>query len=251
MSASCRCTAPATIGNLCTRHATQLKDLVLNAPALIDELDVTVTRQDAQGGQGTGSESPMVFNPRAAEARDELARLLHTMAAAAIRRTSVIVVMPDHEKPTTKAALTILRLFNGLAGDDSVHAWHEALVESTLDAVRAIDRAEERVTYGPCECGTELSAPRSKDVATCKECGNVYPVADLRAYRHVQALDALAEHTGPVAELAKLLAAAGHPIPLNTLKAWVRAGKLKPVSRSAAGVALYRAGDALDLRRAD
>src|SRR3954469_11779790 len=57
--------------HICGACAGQLERDLGDIPGLVDQLDVTLSRQ-ASGGAGGGSERPLPFDPRASEALDGL-----------------------------------------------------------------------------------------------------------------------------------------------------------------------------------
>lgn len=78
MSACAVCTA-MTDGFLCQRCGAKLKKVLAEMPALIDELEITATKQDkigAGGKRGKGDEAPLPFNWSAS---DQLFAIMNTL----------------------------------------------------------------------------------------------------------------------------------------------------------------------------
>ncbi|MFF0942705.1 hypothetical protein ACFYE2_00545 [Kocuria sp. CPCC 205300] len=181
---------------------------------------MTITGQAQQGGGGDGTGTPDVFNERASDARINLEYLLRIAARTAhpTRRTTT---------PAEHAAVAVARV-QEIARSPGAHTTAQDLRDALHEADKVRDRAEEKFSYGPCSCGVELITPKSRDQARCRECGEVWDVHQLRAFRHVAALDAAHDHRGKLAEVVKVLNLAGHTLKLNTVCKWVERGKLRP-----------------------
>lgn len=209
MSSRCQCGAPATDGSLCTEHAKALDHTIAKTPGLLDELDVTITKTDAQGLQGAGNNTnPLPYNARASNARQRLTRALQETAYVALGRT-----LKGATRATPKA-IAQLALINKkrLHASPLVHELADRLNKATIEATAAIDRAEEWITYGQCSCNNELGAPRSRDVAICTQCGARWNVAQLKAWRHVQAADAAHGYIGTIGKLVEISVGLGQPV---------------------------------------
>jgi len=243
----CHCGSRPAMGPLCTKHAQRLIHIIRETPSILRELDVTITKLDQQGNQGSGGEGrALVFNIRASDARQELTRAICAMAAASIR-SGYVPRLGNRAPLGTRAAEDALGGFRGLVKRDDILDLEDRLVAAFQDALRAIDRAEERITYGSCHCGTEISAPKTRDTAKCRTCGQLYNVAELRAFRYVAAQDALGDYVGTLSELHTVLRAAGKPVTLRQLK-HLTERKTEPLVAigQRAGVHVYRFQDALD-----
>lgn len=222
MSALCYCGAPATTGSLCTDDLGRLESNLHRTPDVLRDLDVTITGQAQQGGGGNGSGTPDVFNERASDARRDLLYILEVAA-----KTGTSALRPIDPTPRM-LALCALAGLDVIARSPGAHTTAQDLRDALAEADRVRDRAEEKISYGPCSCGVELVAPKSRDQARCRECGEVWDVHQLRAFRHVAALDAAHDHRGKLAEVVKVLNLAGHSLKLNTVCKWVERGKLAP-----------------------
>jgi hypothetical protein len=220
MSALCDCGSPATVGSFCTQDLDRFRSAIHQAPGVIRDLDVTITGQDAQGGQGNGGGTPDPFNERASDARIALTTALREAALTA-DATGKGKTPPEH------AAMALGGIV-GLARNPRAPGIYEALRTALREADHVRDRVEERVSYGACFCGTEITAPRSKDTATCRGCGEQYDVHHIRAWKHVQALDRVTEYRGTQKAVTTVLEGAGYNVNLNTVKSWIRRGKLEP-----------------------
>lgn len=220
----CFCMAPATTGSYCSEHLARLRRDLHRAPDVIRDLDITIVGLAQQGGGGNGSETPLAFNERASDARQDL---LYLLASAAN------IGHPAPRGTTLTPANLAARALHGvdtIARSPAAHTIAQDLHDAMDEAAHVRDRAEEKISYGPCECGVELIAPKSKDEARCRnpDCGKVWRVAELRAFRHVAALERLEGYRGKLADVVKLLNYAGHQVKLNTAIQWVKRKKLAP-----------------------
>ncbi len=234
----CYCEAPATTGALCTEHLATLTRNLERAPGVLRDLDVTITGQAAQGGGGNGSGTPDVFNEKASDVRVTLEYLLRAAARTAnpqLRTTT----------PAQHAAAAIEGVHT-IARSPGAHTTAQDLADALTDADRVRDRAEEKIAYGSCECGAQLVAPRSRDTARCRnpDCAAVWDVHQLRAYRHVAALDRVHEYVGTTTDVVRVLNTAGHDVNHSTVRSWLRRGSLAYVEGRK-----IRAADVLELRQ--
>lgn len=102
-------------------------------PALLRELDVTITRQDKTGTKGVGSAghkvSPLVFNNRASDARIRLRYVVRVSGMGWMLR-SYAAPTPESLRDAVSKLVT---------GDAWTVEHSEALDESIAEAVEAID----------------------------------------------------------------------------------------------------------------
>jgi hypothetical protein len=187
---------------------------------VIRDLDVTVTGQDEQGGQGDGGGTPDSFNERASDARDALSMALREAAYTADETTTT--------KTPAQWAAVALGSLSSLARNPRSQTINEALRLALVEADHVRERVEEKVSYGPCFCGVEITAPKSKDVAWCRNCEEQHDLRTVRAWKYVNALDAVETYRGKTGDIATVLQGAGHDVKPATLRKWVQRGKLQP-----------------------
>ncbi|MEU6582771.1 hypothetical protein [Nocardia sp. NPDC046763] len=117
-----------------------------------------------------------------------------------------------------------------------------------VERLRAItDRPPERRYLGMCgvpltdgtKCPHELRAERGAGWVRCPRCRTQH---DVRAIEDA-ARDAARTELYPLAELVRVLATVGEPVPRRTVYDWAQRGRLLP----APGTELYRLADALEL----
>ena len=82
MTVTCQCGRPVSEAFLCGACTSQLKATLESVPALVDELDTTITRQAVLGEKGgpRAAEKPLPFNAQASEAAWVLRNTLSTWA---------------------------------------------------------------------------------------------------------------------------------------------------------------------------
>lgn len=244
----CYCTAPATYGALCTRHAQGLMYVIRDAPTLLRELDTTAARLDVQtppvGGTGAW-DAPLPVNLGAVAAADRLRAALDNAAAAtrADRRR-------NGRPNAADAASDALTGFRRLVGHANAHGLALDVLEAYRAAQRATDRAPEKIRYGVCNCGAELTAPADRATVNCRACALTYDAAELRAFRYVAAMDALADYAGTLGELQRLLSATGHSVTVRQLEGWtVRKKNPLTPSGTRGRFHVYRYADAAEIAR--
>jgi hypothetical protein len=197
---TCYCTAPATTGSLCTHHLGQLRKDLWAAPETLRELDVTITGQDAQGGGGGAGGTPMAFNETASTRKDDLLLVLHSAASAADPQLRYRF----DESPADLIARALGHL-NALARSQHVHTIAQDLTHALVQAEWVMQPAAERIAYGPCACGVQLTAPKDAEVAWCRGCGGRHELASVREWRHVQLMDRLEVMVGTLPEISSWL----------------------------------------------
>lgn len=236
---TCYCTAPATTGHLCTKHLEQLRAELWATPAVLRDLDVTLTGQDVLADTGSGAGTPDAYNEKASDARRDLLYMLGVAATAAATGPRTPGLTPA--QLTARAVAGV----QSIARTDGAHIIAQDLTMCLTRAQRCTDIREERIVYGPCSCGAQLNAPRSQDVARCRVCGAVWPVAEYRAFQHAQVLDHLEEQEGTLRQVCEWLRWAGHEVSLSTAQKWtLRAtGPLIPVRIEHTGTGVYRYRD--------
>lgn len=222
---------------ICEHHLGELvgalRDLVEQPADLLTELETTATRQDRLGspvGVRTrgGGEKPVFFLEPAsallADVRDELAwwgrycaeRFPHFQA---------------QERGPREAAVWLLSIPRLLAGMEGVESMHGRVTHLTRQVWRQVDARPRHVHLGVCstqlpdegECPKHLYAPIDDRDATpawmrCPACGADH---DVRARQRT--LVAQARVTGgTAAEVSRVLARVGVPVPASTVRSWAQ-----------------------------
>lgn len=249
---TCERTRPGHL-QVCGACAAELRRALESVPDLAQELETTLTRQTSSGGAGSGSETPLPYDPRATEAGDVLRSALVGWVRALQEEHAE--GWPADTLPDMSAWL--LERHQRLVG----HAAAEEAVEEITTAVRAarrvIDRAPDSVFAGPCPgCSSALYARQGAAVARCRnpECGAEAVVADQQ--------DAMAAAIGDqllhAAAMSAVLGGIGVVVPAGTIRWWgseerdaddqvVRARRLFDHGQDANRRPLYRVDEVLAL----
>lgn len=244
MTPTCYCTAPATSGYLCTPHAVHLRQNIKRTPEVLRELDVTITCQARQGGNaGTGERQ--VFNETASLRADDLRHVLRSAANVAWPLDRY-----RFDEPDARIAARALGKLSRLLLVPEVHTIAQDLRDYLAAAEAVMEPARERFTYGACECGAQVSAPREASTATCRVCGARWDVSAWRDAKYAAALEVVSTSLGTARQVVAWLALLGHRVPANTVKSWVQRGKLVPAAEGS-GAPLFRVADVAALAGLD
>lgn len=214
MSAACYCTSPATTGQLCTPHASQLRQDLARTPRVLADLDVTLTGQARQGGN-SGNGERWAFNPTASDRADDVLVVLRS--AVHIADPRAVHRYDDTARALASRALAGVRV---LMGHPDVHTVAQDLRDGLDAAERATDVAPERIVYGPCSCGVELSAPAGAEVTWCRGCGGRHELAQVQAERYEQVREWLSTAVGTLAQITEWLRLDGFEVSARTVEKW-------------------------------
>lgn len=228
-----------------TRIRDDIHDLREQAETL-EELATRRIRIPHNGTRGTVS-APTPINLTAADLLDHtlvLARMLATTAGLHYGRSmSVHGLLKglDRDEPcavlaTRTDAWDIVRLI-----DDA--AWHARQLTDPEPSHRYI---------GVCErCGYGVWIPECQPLDgsdhRCVMCGHISPIAQIAQAHELRLLTSGTIGTG--AELRQQLRACGLQVNANTMRSWVKRGRLKPVGTNDDGMPVFALADILLLRR--
>lgn len=229
--------------------ATRIRDDIhdLREQAMIlEELATRRIRIPHDGARGMTS-APAPINFSAADLLDQTLALARMIAHAARlrfgRSMSVHGLLKGLDRPEPCAELAtrpdawdIVRLI-----DDA--AWHARQLTDPEPSHRYI---------GVCErCGYGVWIPETQPVNEtdhrCVMCGHMSPIAQIAQAHELRLLTSGTIGTG--AELRQQLRACGLRVNANTMRSWVKRGRLKPVSTNDEGVPVFALADILLLRR--
>lgn len=228
-----------------TRIRDDIHDLREQAAAL-EEFATRRIRIPHDGGRGMTS-APTPINLSAQDLLDQtlaLARILATTAGLRYGHSmSVHGLLKglDREQPcaalaTRPDAWDIVRLI-----DDA--AWHARQLTDPEPSHRYI---------GVCErCGYGVWIPETQPINEadhrCIMCGHRSPLAQIAQAHELRLLTSGTIGTG--AELRQQLRACGLRVNANTMRSWVKRGRLKPVATNDEGMPVFALADILLLRR--
>ena len=200
----------------------------MDTPALLRDLDVTITKQAKQAAPGPGGGSDrMVLNLAASEAGTEL-------------RAAYRVFAGKHD-PTIRETLDG---FHATVRHPDTPARATRLDEAFRAADRVRDTPVEKFTYGHCTCGRKVTAPRDRETTVCPECGTHLDLTHWRDVKAREAMMRVPEFEGTVKEALTVLSIVGYSVKRGTVDRWVHEGKLKPVDP---GSRKYRVKEIADL----
>ena len=191
--------------------------------------------------------APTPINLSAQDLLDQTLTLARMLAQAARlrfgRSMSVHGLLKGLDRPEPCAALAtrpdawdIVRLI-----DDA--AWHARQLTDPEPSHRYI---------GVCErCGYGVWIPETQPINEtdyrCVMCGHVSPIAQITQAHELRLLTSGTIGTG--AELRQQLRACGLQVNANTMRSWVKRGRLKPVAANDDGMPVFALADILLLRR--
>lgn len=212
-------------------------------PALIDDLHVTLSRQDVLGSSSgrRASESSLPWKEAASEA---LWVLINTVMSAARDVYDPGVPFPD--APAAAARWLLASTHVVIASPEGGRIVDE-LSAAVAKAYDAIDRQPDLLVAGQCGqdgCEEYLYARPDAKTTTCRACETVHEVAERRAWM----VNYAAEMQLPaVLALQWVRTLMGKTIPRGTWDSWVARGRIEVSSRDHVGNPLFRFGDARDL----
>ena len=228
---------------ICSSCEVRLAGWLRDVPWLLDELDVTITRQDqvTERQPGKSNEKPMMFNERASQAKYRLLNVL--------RYSANLLGLPTtgHLERDLVTRMHVIRMH------DAAAAIYRAIDEGVRKAKQAIDRPAEKVFAGPCNtevrglgatalCSADLYARVGKAEVTCRECGAVHDVKARREWM----LSEVRHYDADAALMAGILTSFGLQIDSSTIRKYAADGLIEVQSRTASGTAKYRIGDVID-----
>lgn len=246
--------ATGDLGRLCGVHSADLTVDLRAVPGLVDDLEVTVTRQaritvDSSGGRS--AERPLPWNEHASTVASVLNTTINAWALDVSRlgederdRLGAI-----HYADTAAVADWLRRNLSGLRRHAEAGRAHDELTYAVRQARRAVDRPIEREVYGQCtaeledgsSCPEYLYAPPGRPTVTCGGCGSVHDTAKRRAWMFLYVRDRVDTIRGVVA----CLTLGGIRTTEDKVRLMASRGRFLSVGQEASGRPLYRVSDVL------
>lgn len=239
--------------SLCTACWGQLDAALRSVAWLVDELQITITRQAVTGGSvgvaARAAETPVPVNVEASGRGDHLHGILFSWMRCLWEDYGIGPI----EKVRTTA---------GLADWLQAHAeWcrrHPAAFDLYDEIMRAvhqcrqiIDRRPDRIYLAPCGaeladfslCPADLYGVEGQAIVRCRSCGTRWDLTERRDWMLAQVED----RTANSVQLSGLLASMGVEVASSTIRTWYSAGKLGVADHDHRGRPLYRVGDVLEI----
>lgn len=223
--------------NKLIRHLTAL-------PALLEDLDVTLTMQAKTGGTGAGGISLKERNAFNVGASEVMA-LFHSLLSRICNTIDKDLGRYEYLADVKLMARKALPHAGWLADNTDADTIVVELVHLIGEALRIIDRPENKVFAGICptdtgsgKCDAAVYAVKGNPNATCRKCGSTWDVSDWRR----RAVDAALMHHGTPAQISRALSddITGEALPQGTIRQWVHRGKLTPVGADVLGRPVYQ-----------
>ncbi len=251
------CSAPTgDQGRLCRMHTDELAADLTGVPDLVDDLQITTTRQDrvaAEKHGGRSSTTPLPWNENSATRAFELNTTLNAWALDVSRqhedeRDPLKLV---HHSDTAELARWLVRNLSTLRHHPEAGAACDEITDAIRRARRAVDKPVEWVFAGPCHAPGEDDTPCREDLygfpgkrmVSCPACGASHDMAQRREWM----LGCIEDQVAYSGLLAGLVSNLGVPIASSTIRKYASAGRIKVISVDAKRRPLYRIGDVLDV----
>jgi hypothetical protein len=215
-----------------------------DVPALVDDLNTTMSRQDRLGASGgrRGAETALPWKPPASEALWVLSNTVLTWT----RELQDPDSLPFPDAPIA-AARWLLANVRHAAGHKDAGEFVDEIASAVRKAYDVIDRPPDLLLAGRCDvdgCPEYLYATPDARTATCRACETTHEVAERRAWMMEYASDL---NLPALLALAWIKLLMGKQIPRGTWDSWVSRGRISAAERDHVGSALYRFGDVRDL----
>lgn len=252
------CATPVSDASVCVGCSRRLELALGDVPALVADLEVTLTRQAAGEPRvgSRGSDKPMPYDARA------------SMVSAALRATLcswVLLCAEEHysgardlpEDRVSAMAGWLMHEVGWLRTHVAAVEAHHEILDAIGNARRAVDRPADRVFVGVCsnvergiECTEQLYAKQLAHEVRCRICGSTHSVEARRKVLRASVDDVLARP----AEIARAVVWLGENVRKDQISRWVQAKRLVAKAHLPVGEdmkPLYRIGDVLDLLAKD
>lgn len=270
---------------LCLDEARALAHTLRAVPDLLDDLDLTLTRQDRLSGDGgrRSTETPVPWKEQVPDVVWALGNTLTTWARDLAERRRLTIPRPTrptrparavppgaHADPRPAARFTVVPASAVVVehtalwlADHVSHlrlladavAAHDEITDAIVAARRVTDRPVDRAYLGTCAahldagtvCDVDLYAHPRHTSTVCPACHTEHDVAQRREQLRAAVADYLEWHTGTAAEVAGLLRMSGVDIGTSTIRRWAADGRMTTAGVNTRGHPLYRAGEVRQL----
>lgn len=256
-----------------------------DTPALLEQLDITLSRQDRLTDTGTNTTDlddpicprcagvgrteygrclicngegtlpatlriqPLTYNTNASEVRTDLHATLAGWAHE-LHQTDEHPLTPT----TTGYSRWLLNHRDRIAGHEHAPQLRDEISYATDQARRAVDRPPQRTYAGPCltpsadgPCREDLYAKPGADTVRCRTCDTIHDLHERRVWLLAEAEDQLETAT----HIAQALSTLGQQVNATRIRKWAERGRIVPHGLNLRGDPTYRIGDVIDLLAAD
>jgi hypothetical protein len=231
----------------CSGCWARLEQQLAEMPALVAELDVTITRQAATGLRNgpRGNEKPLPYDVKASEALNVLHGALWgwVREGLQIHPEMYFTGSPD----TVGLSRYLLRLTDWLQHHEDGQLAVEEINDAVRNAYRAIDRAADMQALGMCGndvdgivCEEHLRTAVTAKTVRCRTCSAEYDVAERRAWL----LDVARDRLVTTREACAAVSVWGEGnITAKMIEGWKRRERIFPRST---GPDMWLLGDVID-----
>lgn len=245
MTSTCPVCEREQVDGLCCHSCTSALERDLgDVPAIVAELDVTISRQAriGSGGKGGLASERWCYNPGAAAVADDLANTLTTWARDVCGDTSPGPL----SNPSHAAAALLLMHVPAIRRHPAVVELYDEITDAVKQARQAVDRPADRQYLGTClaefegvTCTQEIFARPGASEARCKVCGITHDVVERRTWLLGEAEDRLFT----VREAAQIMGSfANVLVSESTIRSYVSTKQLTYHGK-VEGVSVIRLGD--------
>lgn len=236
------CRLPARSGLMCGACEAELSRALRSVPALVGDLDVTLSRQTSRMGRGGhGAAVPLAYDARASEA----GYVLRSALVGWVRQLQEAKPEPWPADTAQAMAGWLSARLTRLVRHPAAQEAHGEITDAVRAAQRVTDRPAVREFAGRCPgCGEALYAKPGASRVQCRECdADAVDVGAQLDQMRDAIRDQLAHPTGASALLARLEIKA----PESTIRRWAEQRRLLAHGTDPRGRSLYRIGDILDV----
>lgn len=264
------CGRKSADGLLCQQETQWLRKDLKNLPEWMGQLTLTYSRQTQHntGGGAPSAQTPIPYDPKAAQVRDDITRTLakwisvyqlgdvdRWVTGCECRPYQACRGIILEQLPFTASAWCnwLLNRINRIRGHETAPEFARAMTTAVRKVRRKVDVPPDRLFCGPCDfCGTDLYAPAGKDEIVCRRCAlvagpgeqvNHYDVKDRQEWLLEGVRTRLATAQEIVTALPGLY---GVTINSGTFRSWVSRNRIESKS-TYAGVPMYSVNDVLTL----
>lgn len=226
-------------------------------PALVAELDTTISRQNRSGDNGgpKGTDTPLPYNKVASDALTDLHGTLWawTRDLAAKDRAKP----PSHGASVVGLARYLLKRLHEIRHHPQGNEAIDEILSATRRCRRVIDRAPARKSLGKCladptgtgtHCQAELLCYPREAEARCQTCGTAWDVAIREQWLSELAQETLVTRAEGLAFIRRLGMEPAHS---ETISEWKRTNRLlirgQTTTPNGRTVEQFRMGDLIDL----